>query len=299
MPETRDPEGGATIEGVHLTHPDRLLFEDAGVTKKVLADYYLAVADHILPHVAGRPLSIVRCPDGAAGQCFFQKHASKGFPAAFKSVRITEKSGTDEYLYIADRAGLVAAVQMAALELHVWASRVKSLEKPDRMVFDFDPDEGLDFKAVKEAAKEMRERLAAVGLASFLMASGGKGLHVVAPVAAPSWEAFKNFAEAMARAMAADSPERYLAKASKSDRAGRIFIDYLRNGRGATAVAPFSCRVRPGAPVAWPLAWDQLSRLKDARPASVLTAPSLIGKWRADPWEGYFDLRQTLPADLA
>jgi bifunctional non-homologous end joining protein LigD len=290
----RPPERSALAEGVRLTHPERTLFEDAGLTKEALADYFLAVAEWMLPHVAGRPLSLVRCPDGAGAKCFFQKHASPGFPKAIHAIRIAEKTGADDYLYVADRAGLVAAVQMDAVELHVWASRVDGLEKPDRMVFDFDPDEGLDFKAVKDAALEMRERLDAAGLASFPMATGGKGIHVVVPVKADGWEAFRVFAAETARAMAADSPDRYTAKAAKAERGGRIFIDYLRNGRGATAIAPYSSRNRPGAPVAWPLAWEEMGRLKSARPATVATAVKLIAR-RRDPWEGYFEAARTLP----
>jgi bifunctional non-homologous end joining protein LigD len=284
------------IEGVRVTHAGRELYPRTGVTKRKLIDYYLAVADRMLPHLAGRPLSLVRCPDGQAGECFFQKHAGAGFPDAFKVIRIKERSGSGTYLVIEDRAGLVAAAQMSVLELHIWASHRKTLEKPDRLVFDFDPDEGLDFRAVKDAAREMRERLKAHGLESFVMATGGKGLHVVVPIEPKAgWPAFRRFASATTRAMAADAPDRYLAKASKAERHGKIFIDYLRNGRGATAIAPFSSRAREGAPVAWPLSWDDLGRLEDARPANVLDGAASLARRNSDPWDGYFDLRQNLP----
>src|SRR4029079_395591 len=221
----RDP-GTIEIEGVRVTHPNRVLFPGQGITKRNIIDYYLAVADQVLPHVAGRPLSLVRCPDGTAGDCFFQKHASRGFPQSFKPIRIKEKSGSDIYLYIEDVRGLVAAVQMGALELHIWGSHVDTLEKPDRIVFDFDPDEELDFGLVKEAAREMRERLRAVDLESFVMASGGKGLHVVVPLTPRyGWDEVKGFAEAMARILSAEKPDRYLAGMAKSRPKVRIFVD--------------------------------------------------------------------------
>ena len=284
------------IGGVRVTHPDRVVFPGQGITKRVLANYYLGGADRILAHVADRPLSLVRCPQGAGGDCFFQKHANQGFPDAFKPVRIKEKSGSDIYLYIEDERGLVAAVQMGVLELHIWGSHVKSLEQPDRIVFDFDPDEDLDFKAVATAAADMRDRLDALGLVSFAMATGGKGIHVVVPLTPrDGWEEIKAFSEALARTMAAEEPKRFLAVATKSRRAGKIFIDYLRNGRGATAIAPFSTRTKKGAPVAWPVTWRDLAKLADARPATVETAAALLKKQKTDPWKGYFDVDQVLP----
>src|SRR4029079_14191935 len=196
---------------------------------------------------------------------------------AFKSVRIKEKSGSDIYLYIEDVRGLVASVQMGVLELHIWGSHTKTLEKPDRIVFDFDPDEALDFAMVKDAAKEMRERLKAIGLESFAMARGGKGLHVVVPLRPKhGWEEIRHFAEAVARVVAAEHPDRFLAEMSKAQRKGRIFVDYLRNGRGATAISPYSSRARKGAPLAWPVAWSALPKLENAHPASVETAAALL-----------------------
>ena len=290
--------GAITIEGVKVTHPDKVIFPGQGITKRTLAEYFLAVADHILPHVKDRPISLVRCPDGADGDCFFQKHASPGFPKAFKPIRIKEKRGSDTYLYIEDVQGLIACVQMGVLELHLWGSHVATLEEPDRIVFDFDPDEGMDFAAVREAARDMRGRLSALGLTSFPMATGGKGIHVVVPLTPRyGWEEVKVFAEALARTMAADEPKKYLAVATKAKRTGRIFIDYLRNGRGATAIAPFSPRARKGAPVAWPVSWQALSRLKDARPATVESAAALLKRQKTDPWDGYFDVDQVLPLE--
>ncbi|MCR4282407.1 MAG: DNA ligase D [Bauldia sp.] len=288
--------GTIEISGVRVTHPNRVVFAGQKITKRQLIDYYLGVAGLILPHVADRPLSIVRCPAGADGDCFFQKHASPGFPDAFKPITIKEKEAKGEYLYITGEKGLVAAVQMGVLELHIWGSHVKTLEKPDRIVFDFDPDEAIDFGMVRLAAEEMRDRLKALGLASFAMATGGKGIHVVLPLKPhDSWEDVKAFAEAMARTMAADSPDRYLAEMSKTRRKGRIFIDYLRNGRGATAIAPYSTRARKGAPLAWPVSWAGLAKLKSAHEATVDNAAAILKREKTNPWRDYFAVKQVLP----
>jgi bifunctional non-homologous end joining protein LigD len=293
--KARPAGGGAeTIEGVRVTHPDRVLFEAQGVTKRTLIEHYLSIADRMLPHIAKRPLSLVRCPRGSGGECFFQKHASEGFPEAFKKVRIREKSGTDDYLYISDVRGLIAAVQMGALELHVWGCKVDRIEKPDRLVFDFDPAEGVAFSKVREGAREMRERLKALGLDSYPLVTGGKGIHVVVPLRrGHDWDAHREFAEALVRAMAADSPERYVATMSKAKRKGRIFIDYLRNQRGATAIAPFSTRARAGAYVAFPLSWAQVPRLQNAHPVRVGEAARALG--RREPWPHYHAVTQGLP----
>ncbi|MFO1184135.1 MAG: DNA ligase D [Bauldia sp.] len=288
--------GTIEVEGVRVTHPDRVLFPGKAVTKRALIDYYRLVADRILPHVAGRPLSLVRSPTGGGGPTFFQKHASPGFPDAFKPVRIKEKDGSDIYIYIEDIRGLIASAQMGVLELHIWGSHVDKVELPDRIVFDLDPDPEVPFATLKAAAIDMRDRLAAIGLDSFVMATGGKGLHVIAPLTPrDNWEAIKVFAEAMARTMAAEAPELYLAEMSKAKRRGKIFIDYLRNGRGATAIAPFSPRARQDAPVAWPVAWSALAKLATAQPVFVSSAAETLRGLRRDPWRGYFDIAQRLP----
>ena len=288
--------GTVTIAGVRVTHPNRVVFAGQKITKKKLIDYYLGIKDFILPHVANRPLSLVRFPSGADGDGFFQKHASPGFPEQFKPIVIREKEGKGEYLYIEDERGLVASVQMGVLELHIWGSHVDDIEKPDRVVFDLDPDEAVDFATVKASAKEMRDRLKALGLQSFAMVTGGKGIHVVVPLKPHGgWEDIRVFAEAMARTLAAENPDRYLAEMSKARRKGRIFIDYLRNGRGATAIAPFSTRARKGAPLAWPVAWSALAGLASAHEATVDNAAALIKAQRKDPWTGYFDVEQVLP----
>jgi bifunctional non-homologous end joining protein LigD len=278
------------IEGVRVTHPDKVLFADREVTKRDLIDHYIAVADRMLPHIANRPISLVRCPDGEGGECFFQKHASKGFPGEFRAVPIRESAGKRDYLYIEDLQGLIAAVQMGALELHVWGTHVDAVEEPDRMVFDFDPDEAVDFAMVKQAAKDMHKRLKSLGLESYPMATGGKGIHVVVPLArGHSWDQHRDFAEALARLTADEEPERFVATMSKAKRKGKIFVDYLRNTRGATAIAPFSSRAKKGAPFAVPLSWQSLGKLGHAHPYSVGDAP------RGDPWKGYAKFKQKLP----
>jgi bifunctional non-homologous end joining protein LigD len=284
-------EGGA-VEGVRITHPDRLFYPERKITKRDLIDYYLKAAKWMLPHIAGRPLALVRCPDGVDGERFFQKHASQGWPDAFKRIRIREKSGSDEYMYIDDAAGLVAAAQMGVLELHIWGARVDAVEKPDRLVLDLDPDEDIPFKRVIEAARDLRARLQRLGLKSFPMATGGKGIHVVVPLTrGHSWEEHRDFAEAISRLMAEEEPDHFTAVMSKAKRRGKIYVDYLRNQRGSTAIAPYSSRANKNASIAIPVSWESLGRLKSAQPAHVddFSAP------RADPWKGYFRVKQKLP----
>lgn len=297
--EIADDKDGNAIEiaGVKVTNPGRIMYPGEGITKLQLIEYQLAIADHVLPHVANRPLSLVRCPRGQAGDCFFQKHAQKGFPSEFKGIEIEERDGRDIYLYIEDERGLVAAMQMGGLELHIWGSHNETLEQPDRLVFDFDPDEDIDFAAVKLGASEMRDRLKKLGLESYCMTTGGKGLHVVVPLTPKhEWDGIRTFAEAMARMMADEAPDRYLAVMSKAKRKGKIFIDYLRNGRGATAIAPFSTRARSGAPVSWPVSWRSLGKLESAHPVSIGTYETALKQLkRSDPWKGYFDVDQVLP----
>ncbi len=282
------------IEGIRITHPDRVLFPGQGVTKRDLVEYYVAIADLILPHIVDRPLSLVRCPQGREKECFFQKHASPGWPEALCKIRIKEKSGSDEYMYVEDISGVVAAVQMGVLELHIWGSHVADVEKPDRLVFDLDPDEGLSFAKVKDAALDLKKRLEQFDLESFPMVTGGKGIHVVVPLKPKhSWDEHRAFAEALARLMEAEDPERYVANMAKKKRTGRIFIDYLRNQRGSTAICPYSTRARKGAFIATPLAWRSLGKLKDAHPFSVTDAAKLLRA--GDPWKSYRALKQSLP----
>jgi bifunctional non-homologous end joining protein LigD len=295
LPLTNPRDGSATFAGVRLTHPDRLFYPEAGITKLDLARYYEAVQDWALPHLAHRALSLVRCPEGYTGDCFYQKHFASGVPDVLGRVTISEKSKTETHLVIENAGGLVAMAQMGILEIHPWGSTVDKLETPDRITFDFDPDEGLPWQRVTEAAIDMREALIGIGLQSFAKTTGGKGLHVVVPVTPKlEWEAIKEFAKWVAERFVNAHPDRFTATMAKRARTGRIFIDYLRNGRGATAIGAYSPRARAGAPVATPLAWDEVER--GVRPVSftIATVPERLKRLNADPWADMPQLRQSI-----
>jgi bifunctional non-homologous end joining protein LigD len=287
MPKPTKRLVGSKIAGITLSHPNKILFPKQGVTKYDLATYLEAASLRMLPFLAGRLLSLVRCPEGRTKQCFFQRHAGGGLSAEFHRLKVKEKDGgTDEYLYLKDAKGLVAAAQISALEFHVWGSTVKSIEKPERVVFDLDPDEGLDFATVKRAALRVRDLLDALGLTSYPLITGGKGIHVVAPIRPQhEWPVVKAFAGELAGRIAADAPGDFVATMSKAKRRGRIFIDHFRNERGATAIAPYSPRARDGAPIAWPVSWNQLARLDSA--ASVTFANYRDWLKKPDGWRGY------------
>ncbi|WP_022682933.1 DNA ligase D [Sphingobium bisphenolivorans] len=282
---------------VTISNPDRLIFPEAKVTKGQLADYYAAMATVMLPWVANRPISLVRCPQGRAKKCFFQKHDSGSFGDHVKHVPIREKDGNEEdYLYIDDTDGLIACVQMGAIEFHGWGSRVEDVEKADRLVIDLDPDVGLDFEDVKRAARDIRRTLEDIGLTSFPMLSGGKGVHVVVPLTPQAeWPQVKDFADRFARALAAAEPERFTATMSKAKRKGRIFIDWLRNQRGATAVLPYVVRARENAPVAAPVSWEELDDVESAGMFTVKDAALLIERASSRDLRGWGEARQTLP----
>lgn len=268
-----------------LTHPERVYWPGEGVTKQDLADYYAAVWPRMAPHLVDRPMALLRCPDGIAGQCFFAKHAWKG--QSREIVTFHDPLGDDDaapLLAVDGLPGLIGLVQGGALEVHGWQSTLADLEHPDQAVFDLDPGDGVGWEAMIAAAREVRARLDGLGLAAFVKTSGGKGLHVVTPlVPGAGWDAVKDFAAGLARAMAGDAPERYVATIAKAKRTGRILVDYLRNGRNNTAVAPYSSRARPGAAVSMPLAWEELG--PDVGPASftVRNAPARVLD-RPDPW---------------
>lgn len=255
------------LAGIAISHPDRVIFPDAGVTKGDIARYYAAMAERMLAACANRPLSLLRLPEGLEGERFFQKHAGKGFPEALHTVEIEESGGGKApYIYVADAAGLVAAAQMGTIELHIWGARRDRLDRPERMVFDLDPDESLPWAEVASAAADLRDRLADLGLPSWAMVTGGKGVHVVVPLRrVAGWETVKLYARIFATSLAESEPNRFVAEMAKAKRNGRIFIDWLRNERGATAIAPFSLRARQGAPAAVPVTWDELGQLRSAR----------------------------------
>ena len=288
---------GATIAGVTLTHPDRILYPAQGITKRDLARFYEEIADWILPHIVERPLSLVRCPEGQGKACFYQKHAGAGAPEALKGVKVKEKSAVRTYLYVEDLSGLISLVQMGVLELHPWGSRVGDLEHPDRLTFDLDPAPGLPWKRVVDGARRLRSLLAELRLSSFVKTTGGKGLHVVVPLAPKQpWESVKGFARAIAESMARQAPGKYTASLSKANRKGEIFIDYLRNSQGATAVAAYSTRALAGAPVATPIAWDELGADLRSDHYTVENLPRRLASLKKDPWEGFLKSRQTLPS---
>ncbi len=276
----------AEVAGVSISHPDKVLDEQSGITKLQLAEYYAAVADHILPHIAHRPLSIVRCPEGSGKPCFFQKHIGMGVPKGIDSVPIVSKSGgaPEQYLTLSTVEGLVGLAQMGVLEIHPWGSRNETLEKPDRLIIDLDPDEKLARDRLVESAMEVRDLMKQLGLDSFVKTTGGKGLHVVAPVTPDhEWPEFKEFAHNFVLMMERANPKLYLTKMTKSARTGRIFLDYLRNERGATAVAPWSPRARIGVRVAVPLTWAELART-DPKQFSVATFSEWKSRLGRDPW---------------
>lgn len=287
------------VEGVKLSHPERILYPDQGVTKLDLARYYAEVQDWILPQLAERPLSLVRCPQGRNKQCFFQKHPGEAIAASVPRVTIQEKEGSSEYLYVRSAADLVALVQAGVLEFHPWGSRVDDLERPDYMVFDLDPGEGVAWSDMQKAATGMRDRLSTLGLTGFLRTTGGKGLHVVVPIKpGEGWAAVKAFAHAVCRQHAHDDPKRFTTDMSKARRKGRIFLDYLRNGRGATAIASYSTRARQGAPVAVPLRWDELNAALRSDRYNTANLRRRLGVLKSDPWEDFEDARRPLSRDM-
>jgi bifunctional non-homologous end joining protein LigD len=281
------------VGGVSLTHADRELWP--GITKLHLAEYWQAIADHALPGIARRPLAIMRCPEGVAGEHFFQKHANGSLPAG---IRQGEADG-QPYLAIDGVEGLIGMAQISAIELHAWGAAEADPLRPDQIVFDLDPGEGVGFSDVASAALDIRDHLQRLGLTSFCRTTGGKGLHLVVPLQPVAhWDDVKPFCRAFAEALSRDQPERYLSTVKKADRRGRILIDWLRNGLGATAVASFCPRARPGATVATPVAWDDVNRELDPAQFTLRTIPDRLAHQRADPWKGFDAARRRLP-DLA
>jgi bifunctional non-homologous end joining protein LigD len=292
-------EKARELSGVRLTHPSRVLYPDCGLTKEDLARYYVDIADHLLPHVVDRPLSIVRCPDGRDEACFYQKHLSAGMPRSIRPMRLKESGGYKQYVSIRDVDGLVALVQFGVLEIHPWGCAPGKIEVAERIVFDLDPDPTVKWPRVVAAAKDVRQRLSAVGLESFLKTTGGKGLHVVAPLSPPMpWAPVKAFAQAFSAQMVAETPEEYIAKSSKSARRGKIFVDYLRNDRGATSVAPYSTRAKPGATVSMPLAWSELSTRMRSYAFTVTNTRQRLKRLKRDPWRDFFKIRQNIDPKL-
>lgn len=284
------------IQGVRLTSPDRVLYAEQGITKRDLAEYHQRVAKWILPQLRGRPLTLVRCPRGEGEPCFVQRRAGEGFPTSIRRVQVPEAEGGEAtYVVVDSLPGLLALVQLGTLELHTWGARRDRLDRPDRLILDLDPAPNLPFAAVVRAAREVRERLAEMGLQSWVKTTGGKGLHVVAPLVRRSeWSELLSFSRALAEEMERRAPDRYIAESSKAERTGKVFIDYLRNAWAASAVTAYSPRARPGAPVSTPLAWEELREGLDPASFTVATLPSRLDRLQEDPWAGYARIRQSL-----
>jgi bifunctional non-homologous end joining protein LigD len=293
VPEKRKAER-LDVAGVSISHPDRVIFKDVGVTKGELAEYYAAASRWMLKGVAEHPLSLLRCPEGISGDCFYQRNPGTGLGPDVKAFRWKHKGKSYEYLYIDDEKGLIELVQMGAIEIHPWGARVERIDYPDRLIFDLDPDESVPFDAVKLATKDLRRRLKDKGLESFLKCTGGKGLHVTVSLAEnDKWEEVKAFAAAVAAEMVRDVPVAYVATMTKAKRKGKIFIDYFRNDYTATAIADFAVRARPGAPVALPLEWKELDKLRAANQFSIRDAMKRVKKYKPEP--GRYAKRQRLP----
>ena len=288
---------GAESFGIEISNPERIIYPEVGLTKLDLANFYAAVDPLIMVDSAHRPMTLIRCPQGRSKKCFFQKHDTGSFGPHVKHVPVKEKKGiVQDYLYFDDVRGLLACVQMGTIEFHGWGSRSDRIEYPDRLVFDLDPDVGLDFGRVKEAAVKLRELLSTLGLETFALLSGGKGLHVVAPLdASADWGAVSDFAERFSRAIAEAEPDMFTANIRKVQRKGRIFLDWLRNQRGATAVMPYSARAREGAPVAVPVAWEELDRYESGHHFTIRDADELLERARSKALVGWGKVKQALP----
>jgi bifunctional non-homologous end joining protein LigD len=287
---------GIELAGVRLTHPDRVLWEDQGLTKQELAEFYLDISQWLLPHLANRPLTLIRCPGGTEKKCFVQRHSWAGMSEFIHRTMIPDNTGEQEALTVTDIQGVIALVQSGVLEMHVWGATLADLERPDRLIFDFDPGEGAFDHALPFHAFAVRERLKALGLESFVKTTGGKGLHVTVPLRPKApWKEALAFTRGLAEAMAADEPDRYTTTSVKQEREGRIFIDYLRNNREASAVASYSTRSRPGAPVATPVAWEELSPDLKPNGFTVENLNRRLALLKQDPWAEIGRLDQTLP----
>ena len=290
---------GSDVLSISISHPERVIYPKEGITKLDVARYYEAVAPAMLPHVADRPLALVRCPDGVNAACFFQKHAGLGgLPPAVREEKMGPKKD-DTVLLIDSAEGLISLVQRGVLEFHIWGSRCRTIEKPDLLVFDFDPDPSVKWPEVVKAAVGMRDLLDDLGLESYTKTTGGKGLHVVVPIKPMlEWNAIKQFCRAVAAKFAARDPQRFLINMSKEKRKGRIFVDYLRNGRGSTAVAPYSTRARAGGLIATPLSWKELEDGAVPADFTLESAMTRVTKRFKDPWKGITMNKQSLTVKM-
>jgi bifunctional non-homologous end joining protein LigD len=287
------------VAGVKLTHPERVMWPEVRTTKADLARYYQDIESWLLPLLRRRPLALLRCPEGRTNACFFQKHPGDTMSKAIPRIPIREKDSVASYMYVETIADVVRLVQMGVLELHVWGSRVDDLERPDLIVFDLDPGPRVSWGEVIRAAETVRDVLADMKFASFARVTGGKGLHVVVPLQpSADWDTVKSFSHATAQLIAREAPERFTTNMAKAKREGRIFIDYLRNGRGATAIASYSTRAREGAPVAMPVRWEELSTAMTPDRYNIRNALRRLKSLRTDPWSDFDAARRPLSAEI-
>ncbi len=298
VPRRKASTTDVVVAGVRITNPDRVVYPGQGLTKRDIALYYESIETHIVPHLAGRPTTLVRCPEGMGKPCFYQKHIGYWAPDTLRRVRIQEKKKVGQYLVVDDLPGLIGLAQIGILEIHTWNSTVDHLEQPDRVVFDLDPDAAVGWPAVVKAAERVRELLDGLGLSAYVKTTGGKGLHVVTPLRPEAgWDECAEFTRLLAETLARRHPDEYLTEASKSARKGKIFIDWLRNTRGATSIAAYSTRARPGAPVSTPVAWDELPRTRPDQ-YTVQTLPRRLESLKKDPWAGYDQAARPLSSAL-
>jgi bifunctional non-homologous end joining protein LigD len=288
-----------TVAGIPISHPDRVLYPDLKLTKLDVARYFESIADWIVPHVAGRPLTLVRCPEGLRGECFFMKHSKVWAPSALRRVPIREKTKLGEYLIADDIAGVVSLAQMGVLEIHTWNSTFDDVERPNRIVFDLDPGDEVEWSSVVRAARMVRDTLAALQLQSWVKTTGGRGLHIVVPLAPHAdWSQCLEFSRALSERFERAQPELYTTSFAKAGRAGKILIDYLRNNRTNTSIAAYSTRARKGAPVSVPLTWEELRVSLSPQSFTIHTVPKRLSKLKSDPWNAYWKCQQTLTAQL-
>jgi bifunctional non-homologous end joining protein LigD len=291
--------GGSTVDGVKVSHPERVIDPGSGVTKLELVRYYASVAEWMLPHLKGRPCSLVRGPNGVAGELFFQKHVESLQATGVKELDPALWPGHGALLEVSTKRALVASAQMNVIEFHTWNALWRRIDRPDRVIFDLDPGEGERWERVVEAATLVRGLLHELALESWLKTSGGKGLHVVVPLTPrDGWDTVKDFAQAVVQHLAQVIPQRFVARMGAANRVGKVFVDYLRNSHGATTAAAFSARARPGLGVSMPLAWDDLNALRRSDQWTVRTAREHLSFQTTDPWRGYWSCRQTLSAGL-
>ncbi len=289
----------ANPSSVALSNTNRMFYPEIGVTKRALAEYYTEIADWIMPHLANRPLTVVRCPEGWQKQCFFQKHFQDTASEVLRSIPIMGKDGLQYYSVADNIEGVIDLVQMGALEIHVWGSREDKLEQPDMMIFDLDPAPEVEWASTITAARLMRERLSDLGLATFVKTTGGKGLHIVAPLTPRAgWETVKSFSRAVAESIVREAPGEYVSTMSREKRKGKIFVDYLRNVRGATSIAPYSTRSRQGAPISTPVAWDELTVDLKSDTYNFHNIRRRLAGLKEDPWAGYFASRQEITQEM-